>query len=218
MSGTQEKRDEQHPIMHEGPGSKGIDKQSMTQGTQETQGTQGTQGTQSQQKTQEMSHYRNLFQQHKIIPDIVDQEPQHLLEIQFNGVSKSPGDEIRIDDLKNKPKLKWVFDNNKYYALMMLECCRNGKQDHQQKKYWCVLNIQGNNIDEGFEDIKYQVPTLSKDNDESRLVFLVFEQQDKEQVDENEKRQPGINVNVKEIIQKQKLQTLTACNFFTLRR
>lgn len=220
MAGLQEKRNEQE-IMKESSGTQGIQGTQETQKIQGKQGTQGTHGThgqkgmQGQKKIQECSQFHELFQQHKIIPDIVSQEPQYLLEVKFNGVSKSPGDEIHINDLKKKPDLKWMCENNKYYTLMMLKCGQSDKEAHQQK-YWCVLNIQGDNIDQGFEDIAYQTPPLSNDNEEARLAFFVFEQRDKEQVDENDKKQPGINVNLKEIVNKKNLQ-LVGCNFFILR-
>jgi len=222
MSGTEERRKEQDLMMNEAPGAQGTSDRSMTHGTQGTQGTQGKQGMQGNtgiqgQKTQEWSQFRDIFQKHKIIPDIVNEEPQHLLEVKFNDVSYSPGDDIRLNDLKEQPKLKWVCEDNKYYLLMMLECGLAEKQEYE-RKYWCVLNIQGDNIDQGFECLKYQSPSLSNDNEGGRLVFLVFEQQDKEDCSQNEKPKAGINVDVKEIIQKKKLGTLVASNFFILRR
>lgn len=88
--------------------------------------------------------------------------------------------------MKDQPSVKWDADADSFYTLIMTDPDAPSRADPVagEVRHWYVVNIPGNNLEEGETLFAYIGSGPPKDTGLHRYVFLVFKQSGKLVFDE----------------------------------
>lgn len=127
------------------------------------------------------------MEQHKVVPDVIDQAPSKVLEVQWDGgVKADMGNELTPTQVKNPPKVNWSAEPGALYTLCMTDPDAPSRQDPKFREWhhWLVVNIPGNDVSKGETMSQYVGSGPPKGTGLHRYVFLVYKQPGKISPDE----------------------------------
>ncbi|EDV43705.1 uncharacterized protein Dana_GF16395 [Drosophila ananassae] len=129
-----------------------------------------------------MSEAADCFSKHKIVPDVLKSCPDKLLKITYpSGQEANMGVELTPTQVKDQPKVVWDADPNALYTLILTDPDAPSRQDPKFREWhhWLVVNIPGNQIENGQVLTAYVGSGPPKGSGLHRYVFLVFKQPQK---------------------------------------
>lgn len=120
-----------------------------------------------------------------IVPDIIDEAPSKLTVI-YGDKNIEIGQELTPLEVRNQPTIVWEAKPGTYYFLAMIDPDAPSKIDQSkgQVMHWMVGNILGNDLSTGDVFTEYVGSGPPKDSGLHRYIFLVYEQKDKLQFEE----------------------------------
>ncbi|KAL1235881.1 Phosphatidylethanolamine-binding protein [Trichinella spiralis] len=99
-----------------------------------------------------MSSLKDKFEEHKIIPDVVDQAPTQHLQVKYkSGVQADLGNVLTPTQVKEPPSLNWVATPGALYTMVMTDPDAPSRQNPKFREWhhWLVANIPGCEINKG---------------------------------------------------------------------
>ncbi|KRZ77499.1 Dedicator of cytokinesis protein 1 [Trichinella papuae] len=122
-----------------------------------------------------MPSLKDKFEEHKIIPDVVDQAPTQHLE---SGVQADLGNVLTPTQVKEPPSLKWVATPGALYTMVMTDPDAPSRQNPKFREWhhWLVANIPGCEINKGEVLSDYIGSGPPQGTGLHRYVFLVYQQ------------------------------------------
>ncbi|XP_020798725.1 protein D3 [Drosophila serrata] len=168
-----------------------------------------------------MSDDTICFSDHKIVPDVLQSCPYKMLKVTYSGGQRvDMGRELTPTQVKQQPTVEWEADPNTLYTLILTDPDAPSRKDPKYREWhhWLVVNIPGNNIEEGQVLTAYVGAGPPEGTGLHRYVFLVFKQN--QQLNCNEPRIPKTsgdkrsNFSTAKFITKYKLGNPIAGNFF----
>lgn len=92
------------------------------------------------------------------------------LVVLYNGKEISKGKIMKLEEVKNQPEIKYNYELNEKYLLIMVDPDAPSK-DNPIYKYWLhwMVDISNNNI-----LFKYNEPAPPKDTGYHRYIFLLL--------------------------------------------
>ena len=166
--------------------------------------------------------YYNSYHQHGVIPDTISSEPINgIMEVSFEDNIVNPGKIMTPKNASMTPTISYTAESDKYYTLICIDPDAPNRKIHLFRNWlhYVVVNIPGNNIDQGTTICKYSGPAPPKYSGLHRYVFLVYQQTNGEQ--EYKKTYPDevtslsrSSFNLNKFIKQYQCDTLIAANFF----
>ncbi|KRZ77496.1 Dedicator of cytokinesis protein 1 [Trichinella papuae] len=126
-----------------------------------------------------MPSLKDKFEEHKIIPDVVDQAPTQHLEVKYkSGVQADLGNVLTPTQVKEPPSLKWVATPGALYTMVMTDPDAPSRQNPKFREWhhWLVANIPGCEINKGEVLSDYIGSGPPQGTGLHRYVFLVYQQ------------------------------------------
>uniref|UniRef100_A0A914E7S8 Phosphatidylethanolamine-binding protein n=1 Tax=Acrobeloides nanus TaxID=290746 RepID=A0A914E7S8_9BILA len=158
------------------------------------------------------------FTKAEIVPKILPEAPQQMLNLVFDGIQVKPGMEISPRNLKNAPRMNLKVDPDSQFTLVMIDPDNLSRKNPSVAEWlhWLVANIPASNIIEGINGGQHQQPYGSPApqprTDLHRYVLVLFEHQGRRlQVPKPSTR---AKFSLKEFIKKHNLGAPIAANFF----
>lgn len=161
------------------------------------------------------------MEKYKVVPDVIDIIPPELAEVVYpNGVRVEIGSELKPQQVKDMPRLKWTADNNAFYTICLTDpdAPTKIKPIYREWHHWLVGNIPGTAIPHGETLSEYVGAGPPRGSGLHRYVFLVFKQKGK--VNFEEERIPNTSAekrekfSVRNFARKYQLGKPIAGNFF----
>ncbi|KRX54852.1 Dedicator of cytokinesis protein 1 [Trichinella sp. T9] len=126
-----------------------------------------------------MSSLKDKFEEHKIIPDVVDQAPTQHLQVKYkSGVQADLGNVLTPTQVKEPPSLNWVATPGALYTMVMTDPDAPSRQNPKFREWhhWLVANIPGCEINKGEVLSDYIGSGPPQGTGLHRYVFLVYQQ------------------------------------------
>lgn len=165
-----------------------------------------------------MSDIGSAFSGAEIVPQILPQAPQQKLNVMFNGVQISPGQEVPVHHLKNAPRVTLNVDPESTFSIVMIDPDNLSRKNPSVAEWlhWLVVNIPASNILEGINGGQHQQPYGSPApqprSGDHRYVIVLFEHQGRRlQVP---KLQTRAKFSLKQFMEKHQLGAPLAGNYF----
>ncbi|OQV25612.1 putative Phosphatidylethanolamine-binding protein-like protein F40A3.3 [Hypsibius exemplaris] len=159
------------------------------------------------------------FKEHKITGDggLIKTAPTDVLQVKYpSGVEVHLGNELTPRAVKDEPTVQWNADGNKLYCLIMTD--PDASPEYSEIKHWLVINIPGNNLEEGRVMAAYRGSGPPLGTGKHRYIFIVYEQAAKIESDEqpipNTSREGRRNFKVQAFAEKHNLGSPVAGNFY----
>ncbi|CAL4096130.1 unnamed protein product, partial [Meganyctiphanes norvegica] len=161
-----------------------------------------------------------IMEEHKVVPEVVDNVPPHLLQVEFRGKKLSPGDVMTPTSVADPPThLSWPTHPDKLYTLVMTDPDAKRATEPVFKNFghWLVVNIPNCDVAKGQAIAAYLGSGPPKGQPLHRYVYLVYEQPNKLNCDEpfmpNTSPVNRRGFDVRQFAEKYKLKLL-AGNFY----
>ncbi|KAJ6637829.1 Phosphatidylethanolamine-binding protein like F40A3.3, partial [Pseudolycoriella hygida] len=161
------------------------------------------------------------FKEFEIVPDILSVAPSKLLQITYpSGVTVNLGNELTPTEVKDKPTLKWDYDDDSFYTLIMSDpdAPSRGNPTIREVRHWYVVNIPGGKVDKGETLFDFIGSGPPKGTGLHRYVFTVYKQSGQLEFDEprvsNRSRKERWNSSTLTFAQKYSLGDPIAGNFY----
>ncbi|XP_005176891.1 protein D2-like [Musca domestica] len=129
----------------------------------------------------------SVFKDNEIIPDVIDAAPQQFLKVSYdNGLTVDKGIELTPTQVQKQPKVEWDAEDGVYYTLIMTDPDAPSRVEpkFREFRHWLVVNIPGNQIDQGEVLAAYIGSGPPKGTGLHRYVFLLYKQSGKLEFDE----------------------------------
>ncbi|KRX98670.1 Phosphatidylethanolamine-binding -like protein F40A3.3 [Trichinella pseudospiralis] len=126
-----------------------------------------------------MPSLKDKFEEHKVIPDVVDQAPTQLLEVKYkSGVQADLGNVLTPTQVKEPPSLNWVTTPGALYTIVLTDPDAPSRQNPKFREWhhWLVANIPGCEINKGEVLSDYIGSGPPQGTGLHRYVFLVYQQ------------------------------------------
>ncbi|OUC45203.1 SH3 domain protein [Trichinella nativa] len=126
-----------------------------------------------------MSSLKDKFEEHEIIPDVVDQAPTQHLQVKYkSGVQADLGNVLTPTQVKEPPSLNWVATPGALYTMVMTDPDAPSRQNPKFREWhhWLVANIPGCEINKGEVLSDYIGSGPPQGTGLHRYVFLVYQQ------------------------------------------
>ncbi|XP_061394522.1 protein D3-like [Musca vetustissima] len=170
----------------------------------------------------EHSELTKLMRNLEIIPDVLDEAPMYLLKVTYSGgISADRGVELTPTQVKDQPNVEWEADSDDtYYALVMINPDIPSRENPAWREWthWLVVNIPGNQIENGDVLREYVGSGARKDTGLHRYIILLFKQPEKLEFDEkrhsNTESVGRENFYTRKFMEKYNLGTAWAGNVF----
>ncbi|KRZ45524.1 Dedicator of cytokinesis protein 1 [Trichinella pseudospiralis] len=122
-----------------------------------------------------MHSLKDKFEEHKVIPDVVDQAPTQFLE---SGVQADLGNVLTPTQVKEPPSLNWVTTPGALYTIVLTDPDAPSRQNPKFREWhhWLVANIPGCEINKGEVLSDYIGSGPPQGTGLHRYVFLVYQQ------------------------------------------
>ncbi|GAV05934.1 hypothetical protein RvY_15986 [Ramazzottius varieornatus] len=96
---------------------------------------------------------QSKFKDHLIVPDILEEAPQEICDVKFSAsVHAMLGNELRPEDVKEPPSVKWPAEKGAFYTLVIADLDTQNPEKNEGEVQWqqyVVMNIPENNISRG---------------------------------------------------------------------
>lgn len=119
----------------------------------------------------------------QIVPIVIDEVPEEILEVVYADDKKVDlGNELTPTEVKDIPVIvKWHVDPGCLYTLYMADLDPPSRDfpTFREWHHWLVINIPGNNIDEGETISEYIGAGPPEDTGLHRYIFLIFREKKK---------------------------------------
>ncbi|KII67427.1 Phosphatidylethanolamine-binding protein F40A3.3 [Thelohanellus kitauei] len=113
--------------------------------------------------------------------DVCRVVPLETVNVAYGTTPMTFGSTLTPTDVKDKPKLSWTANYQKYYTLIMTDPDAPSREDPKFREWlhWLVVNIPGDHVDQGEECFGYVGAGPPKGTSFHRYIFLVYEQRNK---------------------------------------
>ena len=101
------------------------------------------------------------------MPEIISSEPMNgTMEVTFEDNIVTPGKIMTPTDTSMTPLVSYTAENDKYYTLICIDPDAPNRKMHLFRNWlhYMVVNIPGNNIDQGNVMCKYSGPEPPKNS------------------------------------------------------
>ncbi|KAK9890519.1 hypothetical protein WA026_010595 [Henosepilachna vigintioctopunctata] len=122
----------------------------------------------------------------KVVPDVLDKNPDKILKIKYNSVECSVGEVLKPSQVKNPPEVYWDAVENEFYTVCMTDPDAPSRKDPKYREWhhWLVVNIPSQDVKSGETLSEYIGAAPPKGTGLHRYVLLVFKQSGKIKCDE----------------------------------
>ncbi|KAI6226460.1 Phosphatidylethanolamine-binding protein 1 [Aphelenchoides fujianensis] len=165
-----------------------------------------------------MGDIGGAFSSAEIVPSILPAAPQQQLNVTFEGIRVTPGQELQVRNLKNAPRVTLQVDPESTFSLVMIDPDNLSRKNPSVAEWlhWLVVNIPASNINEGINGGQHQQPYGSPApqprTGDHRYVIVLFEHPGRRlQV---QKFNTRAKFSLKQFMEKHKLDAPIAGNFF----
>ncbi|CEF67634.1 Phosphatidylethanolamine-binding protein 1 [Strongyloides ratti] len=160
------------------------------------------------------------FIKNEISPGICD-IPKGILKVKYENCIVDLGNELTPTQVKDVPTVTYDGDSSTYYTLVMTDpdAPSRGEPTLGEVKHWLIMNIPGNNINDGEIIADYRGSGPPKGTSLHRYIFLLYKQKQKINTS-NEIKAPStsrdgrLKWNVKEFSKKYDLEGPIYGNFY----
>ncbi|XP_042910255.1 protein D2-like [Parasteatoda tepidariorum] len=149
-----------------------------------------------------------------IVPQIIDQAPEQLLQINFDGHEISCGEETPKPLTVNSPMLSFEAEDNSLNTLIMIDPDIPNPENPTLAnfRHWVIVNIPGNRVQDGDVISEYVNPMPPKGSNPHRYILLVYRQSELESSEMLQDKKT--NFSLDEYIRKHNIDNPFAGNFF----
>ncbi|KAI4465287.1 cytochrome p450 family 4 [Holotrichia oblita] len=161
------------------------------------------------------------MEKEKIVPDVIDKAPAEILDVTYSdNVQVNRGNELTPTKVKDIPSVKWNAEEGGYYVLVMTDPDAPSRTNPKFREWhhWLVVNIPGNNVEEGETLSEYVGAGPPKGSGLHRYVLLVYKQPGKLSFTEtkltNKSGDGRGNFSIRNFAKKYQLENPIAGNFF----
>lgn len=106
--------------------------------------------------------FTTAFKKLKIVPDLLPNPPQSLVNLNINNKIIRPGDVLNVKDLKNIPTFSWSESNGDARStIVLLDVDRHKTSSNNSLNSYnhlTIINIPGDNVQSGTAIIAYDSP------------------------------------------------------------
>ncbi|KPJ16382.1 Phosphatidylethanolamine-binding protein-like F40A3.3 [Papilio machaon] len=123
-----------------------------------------------------------LYQEHCVVPDVINVAPSETLDIQYpSGVKVDIGKELTPKQVKDRPTVRWAAKEGEYYTLALVDPDAPSRENPKFREWhhWLVGNIYGGDLNKGEVLSDYIGSGPPKGTGLHRYVFLVYKQAEK---------------------------------------
>lgn len=127
-----------------------------------------------------------------MVPDVIETVPKHVVEVTYpKGVKVELGNKLTPTQVKDPPSVKWDAEADAFYTLCMTDPDAPSRKNPKFREWhhWLVVNIPGNNLEQGEVLSGYIGSGPPKGTGLHRYVFVVYKQNGK--INFSEKRLPS---------------------------
>ena len=163
----------------------------------------------------------NSYHQHGVIPDVISQEPPNQLDLTFEDNIVTPAQIMTTTETSMCPLISFNAESDKYYTLICVDPDAPNRKMHLFRNWlhYIVVNIPGDNIEQGNVICKYSGPEPPKNSGLHRYIFLVYQQANGQQQFNKTYPDKGTSLsrskfNVNKFIKQYQCEKLIAANFF----
>jgi hypothetical protein len=135
--------------------------------------------------------YDDMFNE---LHSVIDALPAQILSLQYSmrgrtiatktalkedfTISVNLGFHMKVDLVLNEPVVKWGYEPESYYTLVMVDPDATLHDDIKSHcvLHWLVVNIPGDRIFEGEDIVQYTAPNPRMGANPHRFIFLLFKQ------------------------------------------
>ncbi|XP_055934592.1 protein D2-like [Argiope bruennichi] len=137
------------------------------------------------------------FRKSKIVPDIVSDMPEKPLQVTFFNKSFDCGTNTGYFRSLKAPTIQYQADNETLYTLIMLDADAPFPDLNISTTFlhWLIVNIPGNNVNEGQTIASYIVPFPPPLLGPHRYIILIYQQPEKIDPKEESPARFSFNVN-----------------------
>ncbi|KAK4879806.1 hypothetical protein RN001_007952 [Aquatica leii] len=118
----------------------------------------------------------------EVIPDVIDKKPNTVLHVTYNkDIKVNEGNVITPTNVKDRPVVYWNSEDDSFYSLVMTDPDAPSRENPELREWhhWLVVNIPGNNIQQGETLSEYIGAGPLQDTGLHRYVFLLYKQPQK---------------------------------------
>ncbi|XP_061393173.1 protein D2-like [Musca vetustissima] len=170
----------------------------------------------------EDSELTKLMKEHEIIPDVLDEAPMQFLKVTYvDDVSADRGIELTPTQVKDPPNVEWEPEtDDTYYTLLLTNPDVPSRENPAWRDWvhWLVVNIPGNQIDNGEVLDDYIGAGGRPGTGLHRYIILLFKQPGKLEFDEQRHGKTEAagreNLYTRQFMEKYQLGTPVAGNVF----
>lgn len=122
----------------------------------------------------------------KIVPELVDKQPEMLLEVNYpSGVKVQFGNLLKPTLVKDEPTFSWPAEPDQLYTIFMIDPDAPSRQDHKLRNvvHYLKNNIPGNQTSEGELAVEYVGACPYHNSGKHRMVFLLYKQNKAERIE-----------------------------------
>jgi len=164
----------------------------------------------------------DVFKQHGVIADVIDNPPKELLKLKYGGsIEVTPGMVLRPTQVQSPPTAEWKAEAGSFYTLIMNDPDAPSRKDPKfgEWHHWLVVNVPGGKLSEGQVMSEYVGSGPPKGTGLHRYVLLVYKQSGKQDFAglhklTNRSGDHRPKWKVREFVNKYKLGDLVAGNFY----
>ncbi|GFU11810.1 OV-16 antigen [Trichonephila clavipes] len=162
------------------------------------------------------------FRENGIVPEIIPDVPKSVIKVQYSSQRAiNCGIVLFSNKTKNQPIIEFKAKKpDKLHTLIMFDPDIPTPQDPYLASYrhWVVEDIPGSSFYEGYSASSYVSPAPPLTSDAHRYIFLIYEQPNDEELEENLDNDERTHFNIKTFVQNRKLIGPIAGNFMYVRR
>ncbi|KAI1729488.1 phosphatidylethanolamine-binding protein domain-containing protein [Ditylenchus destructor] len=119
------------------------------------------------------------FKKYEVVPDVIPNAPDKEVKVKFDSdVEATLGNTLTPTMVQNQPKVNWEAQDGKLYTLIKTDPDAPSRIDPKFREWhhWLVINIPGNNVNQGETLAEYVGAGPPQDTGLHRYVYLVYEQ------------------------------------------
>ncbi|XP_050497216.1 protein D3-like isoform X2 [Diabrotica virgifera virgifera] len=161
------------------------------------------------------------MEKEQVVPDVIDQVPEHVVEVQYPGGEKVDfGNELTPTQVKPQPTITWPADSDSYYTVLMVDPDAPSRKEPKYREilHWSVGNVLGNDVAKGETFTDYVGSGAPKGSGLHRYIFLIYKQNGKIEFNEpridNRTKTGRLNFSTRKYAEKYNLGQPIAGNFF----
>ena len=121
----------------------------------------------------------DIFIGNEMVPEILDQVPESLLDLTFRTVRTFPGMRLTADVTRFNPMMRWDAKPDSFYTVIVSNLDINNRRNRTLSEYWhwLVVNVPGGNVDQGQVQLDLLHPLVMPDGDgDHRFGYFVMKQ------------------------------------------